>query len=92
MSDGTIRSGEAQSVIRDLLIEKGVPPGTWSFKGRSLHLLIGSRQVSFACHAGLSFYGLQALQRQVLAAIEDQKKARSHRNQVDIEELIAAAP
>lgn len=90
--NGTIRSGEAQSVVRDLLEKEAVPKATYSFRGRKLHMLVGSRPVQFDCSAGMSFYGLQATLRSVQAAIEDQRKARINRNQTDIEDAIRAAP
>lgn len=87
---GSITKREAADVIRDLLASKKVPKGLYQFKGSALHMLVGSRVVVVPCKAGMSFYGLQATLREVEHAIADAFRAREHRNQIDLEEVIAS--
>lgn len=89
---GTIRAREAKSVVKDLLDERRVSPGSYKIDSRKLNLLVGARVVEVPLPRGLTFYGMQDLLRKVEACIREMESARAHRQQIDLEEVIAAAP
>lgn len=88
---GTIRTKEAKQVVGDLLVSRNVSKAVYKMKpGGELNMLVGSRQVTFQCKAGMSFYGLQALLASVNRAIDEMSIARDAR-QIDIEDAIRQA-
>lgn len=91
MKSGTIRAGEARSVIRDAIIAKKLSPAVWSYSGGAFHFLVGSRQIDVLVPAGQSFYGLRQLIGQIERICDDVIAARSMRGQLDIEDAIKAA-
>lgn len=88
MNIGSIRGREAKEVITDLLREKRIPASIWSFKGRSLHIRVGSSVAVVPVPAGLTFYGLKATVEKVERILEDAERAKRHRSQIDLEQLI----
>lgn len=89
---GTIRAGEIREVLGDVLARRKVPKGVFSFFKGELHLLIGSRTVAVSAKAGMTFYGTQAAVKQLEQAIDEYDAHRRNKSQIDIEELIKAAP
>lgn len=92
MSDeiGSIRQREAKDVIRDRLIELGVPKSLWKINRKQLDVLVGSRAVSIPLPPGMTFYGLKSALERIDAIARDIQRAKLHSQQVDLEEAIAA--
>lgn len=85
---GTIRSREAQHVIRDILVRRGVPPSTWAIRSDGLHILVDGRPILVPFRAGLTVYGLDAVRRRVEGVCDDLERVRDRR-QLDLEDAIA---
>lgn len=91
MKSGTIRAGEARSVIRDAIVAKKLSPAVWSFSNGAFHFLVGSQQVDIVVPAGQSFYGLRQLIAQIERICDEVNAARARKGQLDIEDAIRAA-
>jgi hypothetical protein len=87
---GTIRKREAKTVVSDLLAQRGVSRALYNITpGGKLHMLIGGREVVFACGRGLTYYGLNDLLKQVNKAVDEMALKRDER-QIDLEDAIKA--
>lgn len=89
---GSIRQKEAKEVIRDRLIELGVPKSLWKINRKQLDVLVGARAISIPLPPGMTFYGLKNALERVDAVARDIQRAKQHSQQIDLEEAIAAAP
>lgn len=87
---GTIRQREARDVIEDVFRKRGIPKSVYSYRGNGWHFLVGSRIAFIQCKAGATFYSLKAAVEQAESACNDYDKTRQHRNQIDLEDAIAA--
>lgn len=91
VNEGTIRSIETKQVISDLLVSRGVSKALYKMApGGQLSMLVGGRQVTFSCKAGMTYYGLKALHASVNRAIDEMGRERDSR-QIDLEDAIRSA-
>lgn len=84
----TIRKKEAKEVVLDELARLHVPRALYSVKGRDVHLLVGSSIYKINIRAGQSYYGLQQTVERTRQACDEIERARQHRNQIDLEDLL----
>jgi hypothetical protein len=88
---GTIRQREVKEVVEDVMRAHNVPPSTWSIENGVLRLMIGARIAEVSCKRGQTFYSMQQLVAKVEQVISEFKSTKQRRQQVDLEDAIAAS-
>lgn len=89
---GEITQAEVSKKITELLDKKGVSRGVWSIKRSTLNLLVRGRVIEFPIPGRPTYNNMHVLLRDIGGAAEEIVHAKKARQQIDLEEAIAAAP
>lgn len=89
---GELTQAEVAKKITELLAKKGVSRGVWSIKRSTLNLLVRGRVIEFLIPRRPTYDNTQVLLRDIGGAVDEIVHAKKLRQQIDLEEAIAAAP